>query len=170
MNEVKISDVIAAIMDMPNSDELCDRFRAAYECRDEDEDLIFEDLSLNLMKAIKSNNIDSVFFAFCGASATDILKKGLFIPDERHRFYQEIEEVDVEIRFDDGTKEMIFCRLNTETRELYDFEIEDKDKDKEISEITFNFCCLDCEVYPKSDMCENDNWSFWYDDEKWRKN
>lgn len=170
MNEVNLSEVVDAIMNSSNSEELGDRFEAAYNCRDEDEELMFEDLSFNLMNAISSNDIDSVFFAFCGASATDILKKGLFIPDERHRFYQEVEEVDVEIRFDDGTNETVFCRLNTETHELYDFEIEDKDKDKGISKIIFNFCCLDCEVYPKCNISEDDKWSFWYDDDKWRKN
>ncbi len=171
MNEVNLSEVVDAIMNSSNSEELGDRFEAAYNCRDEDEDLMYEDLSFNLMKAISSNNIDSVFFAFCGASATDILKKGLFIPDERHRFYQEIEEVEVEIQFNNGTRETVFCNLNTDTHEIYGFEINDKDKDdRVISKIIFNFCCLDCEVYPKSDMYDDDKWSFWYDDEKWRKN
>ena len=168
MNEVKISEVVAAIMESSNSDELCDRFRAAYECRDQDEDLIFEDLALNLMEAISSDDINSVFYAFCGTSATDILKKGLFIPDDRHRFYDEYEEVEAKILFGDGTTEEVEGTLNTETREVFDFKVDDVSVKKGIAKITIDFCDLDCEVYPKSDMYADDKWSFWYADEKWR--
>ena len=52
MNEVNLSEVVDAIMNSSNSEELGDRFEAAYNCRDEDEELMFEDFSFKLMNAI----------------------------------------------------------------------------------------------------------------------
>lgn len=169
MNEVNISEVVAAIMDSTNSDELCERFYAAYECREVDDFYGNEDFGTNMLKAIKAGTANWAFYAFCGASAEDILKKGLFIPDDRRRFYDEYEDEDVEIQFADKSKKTVSCKLNTDTREFFAFELDDEDKEKGISEITFNFCGKDFEVYSKSDMYEDDKWSFWYDDKKWRK-
>lgn len=169
MNEVKISEIIEAILDSNNSDELCERFYAAYECRDVDDFYGNEDFGMNMMKAIQGNTVNWAFYAFCGTSAEDILKKGLFIPDDRRKFYDEYEDEEVEILFDDKTKKTVSCKLNTDSHELFAFELDEEDKGKEISEIIFNFCCKDFEVYPKSEMSEDDKWSFWYADEKWRK-
>ena len=169
MKETKISDIIAAIMDLSNSDELCERFYAAYENRDVDDFYGSEDFGMNMMKAIQANTVDWAFYAFCGTSAEDILKKGLFIPDDGRKFYDEFEDEEVEILFGDKTKKTVSCKLNTDSHELFAFELDDEDKEKEISEITFKFCCKDFEVYPKSEMYANDKWSFWYADEKWRK-
>lgn len=165
--EVSISKVVEAILESSNSDELCERFYAAYQERKIDDFYEDDDFGVNMLRAIKENSVNEAFYTFCGASAKEILQKGLFISDDRRRFYDEYEEEEVNIRFDDNTQKTVECMLNTDTHEFFDFEIDEEDKDKEISEITVNFCGKDFEVYPKSEMYDDDKWSFWYDDEKW---
>lgn len=167
--DINISEVAKEIINSPYSDELMERLYAAYLERDEDECFDYDLVPKILLESIEKNSVSSAFYALCGATAEGILKKGLFIPDEKERLYDEIEEYDATISYNDHTTETVSCMLNSKTYEVFDFDISDENKNKEISEITIRFCDSDCPVNEKQDIEGTDcKWVFWYDDVKRR--
>lgn len=163
-NEVR--EVLEKIQMSSSNDDFYELLGEAIHRKIYEEEITDYEFGQYIAEAILTNDADKVFGAFTGLSVETLLEKNLLIPNESNKYHDEICEATFVSVWDGGIELETECKVDTKTRRVFD--IEDSGiNPNSVESLDEEYIIIDDDikmpVYKKSDLYEDDIFSFWYE-------